>query len=86
VVGANSTVIVQVPPLGAIDAQVLAVTLYGGVAAGATVSVIETGLGLVRVTSRETPPAPANIWPKLRDFGCVFRDGAKPLPVSLTCC
>ena len=62
----------------------MAITLYGGVAAGAAVSVIETGLGFVSVTFCDLPAGPANTWPKLSDFGCILTGGAKPLPLSLT--
>src|SRR5580704_16690770 len=47
--GANSTEIVHVPPFGAIVLQVFAVTLNGGVAAGAVVNVIGAGLSLTMV-------------------------------------
>ncbi len=48
--GANSTEIVHVPVFAASVPHVFAVTLYGGVAAGAPASVIETALGLLNVT------------------------------------
>lgn len=48
--GANSTEIVQVAPFAAIVPHVLAVTLNGGVAAGAVVNEIGAGLRLTRVT------------------------------------
>ena len=44
--GANSTEIVQLPPFGASVPQVLAVTLKGGVAAGAELNEIGEGLSL----------------------------------------
>src|ERR1700722_16434307 len=44
--GANSTEMMQVPPFGAILLQVFAVTLNGGVAAGAGVNAIDAGLSL----------------------------------------
>src|SRR5260370_41997705 len=76
--GANSTEIVQVP-FGASVAQVLAVTLYGGGAAGATVSVIGTGLGVLSVTIWGTPALPdwerERTRPKSRDFGCILSGG-----------
>ena len=85
-VGANSTEMVQVPPLAAIVSQVLAITLYGGVAAGAAVSVIETGLELISVTFCDLVPVPADIWPYFSALGCIFKVGANPLPLSLTGC
>ena len=51
--GANSTEIVQMPPLGAIVVQVLALTLNGGVAAGAVVNVMGAGLSLISVALRQ---------------------------------
>ena len=47
--GANSTEIVQVPPFAAIVSHVLALTLNGGVAAGAVVNEIGAGLLLTSV-------------------------------------
>src|SRR5208282_4748931 len=47
--GANSTEIVQVPPFAAIVSHVLALTLNGGVAAGAVVNEIGAGLVLTSV-------------------------------------
>ena len=85
-VGANSTEMVQVPPLAGIVSQVLAITLYGGVAAGAAVSVIETGLELISVTVCDLAAALADVWPYLSALGCIFRAGANPLPLSLTGC
>src|SRR5260221_8539493 len=41
--GANSTEIVHVPPFAAIVVHVLAVTLNGGVAAGAVVNLVGSG-------------------------------------------
>src|SRR5260370_15759194 len=85
--GANSTEIVQVAS-GASVAQVLAVTLYGGVAAGAIVSVMGTGLGLLSVTIWVGPAVPDSererTRPKSSDFGCILSAGATALPLSLT--
>src|SRR5258708_16499408 len=81
--GANSTEIVQVAPFGASVVQVLALTLYGGVAAGATVSVMGTGLGLISVTICVEPALPdwvralTRTRPKSSDFGVALSAGAK---------
>ena len=48
--GANSMEIVQVPGFAAIAPHVLALTLNGGVAAGAVVNEIGAGLRLTSVT------------------------------------
>ena len=48
--GANSTEIVQLPPFAAIVPHVLALTLNGGVAAGAVVNEIGAGLRSTSVT------------------------------------
>ena len=47
--GSEFNEFVHVPPLGAIVSQVFAVTLNGGVAAGAAVNVIGVGLSLTSV-------------------------------------
>lgn len=82
--GANSTEIVQVPPFAAIVWQVLALTLNGGVAAGAVVSETGAGLSLTTVMLWEELTASADTGPKLSDFGRVFIFAARPLPLSLT--
>jgi len=73
---------VQVPPFGAIVSQVLAVTLNGGVAAGAVVNEIGAALSLTSVTLCAELTASADTCPRLIDFG-VFSFGARPLPFSL---
>lgn len=82
--GANSTEMVQVPPFGAILLQVFAVTLNGGVAAGAVVNVIDAGLSLTTVMLWGELTASVEVCSKLSDLGFVFIFGAMPLPFSLT--
>ena len=81
--GANSTEIVQVPPFAAIVVHVLAVTLNGGVAAGAVVNEIGDGLSLMIVMLLAELTASAETGSKLSDFGCALIFGATPLPFSL---
>lgn len=63
--------------------QVFAVTLNGGVAAGAAVNVIGVGLSLTSVMLCAELTASADTASKLSDFGCVFIFGATPFPLSL---
>jgi hypothetical protein len=81
--GANSTEIVQVPPFGAIARHVFAVTLNGGVAAGAVVNEIGAGLSLTTVMVCGELTASADVCSKLSDLGLVVILGARPLPFSL---
>ena len=74
---------VQVPPFGAIVLQVFAVTLNGGVAAGAVVNDIGAGLSLTMVMLRGELTASADVCSKLSELGFVFIFGATPLPFSL---
>lgn len=84
--GANSTEIVQVPPFGASVPQVFAVTLNGGVAAGAVVNVIGDGLGLLSVMLKGELTLPVDTFPKASVFGLAFIVGAIPLPLRTTIC
>jgi len=83
VCGANSTEIAHVPPFGAIVVQVFAVTLNGGVAAGAVVNEIGAGLSLTTVMLWGELTASGDVCSKLNDLGFVFIFGAKPLPFNL---
>jgi len=76
----------QLPPFAAIVPQVLALTLNGGVAAGAVVNQIGAGLGLTSVMLWEELTASADTCPKLSDCGYAFIFGATPRPFSLTVC
>jgi hypothetical protein len=81
--GANSTEIVHVPPFAAIVVHVFAVTLNGGVAAGAVVNEIGAGLSLTRVMLWAELTASADTGSKFNDFGCAFIFAATPLPFSM---
>src|ERR1700678_988692 len=78
--GANSTEIVQVPPFGAIVSQVLAVTLNGGVAAGAVENEIGAGLSLMSIMLSAELTASTGTGSKLSAFGRAFIFAARPLP------
>jgi len=78
--------IVQVPPFAAIVSHVLALTLNGGVAAGAAVNEIGNGLLLTSVMLCGELTASTGTCPKASDFGLAFIFGARPLPFSLTLC
>jgi hypothetical protein len=82
--GANSTETVQVPPSAAMVSQVLALTLNGGVAAGAVVNKIGAGLRLTSVMLWEGLTASGDTGPKLNVFGFTRIFGARPLPFSFT--
>jgi hypothetical protein len=74
---------VQLPPFGAKVPQVFAVTLNGGVAAGADVNEIGFGVSLTIVTLCEELTASGDTGSKLSDFGFAFTLGARPLPFRM---
>jgi hypothetical protein len=72
--------------LAARVSQVLAVTLNGGVAAGAVANEIGAGLSLTSVMLSEGLTASADTRAKLNELVLTLNFGATPLPLSLTVC